>query len=178
MNDDLILRAARLAAIAHNGQKRKWAHFDDSYVSHPMRVAGLVALSSRATPEMVAAAWVHDVLEDTKLIAQDISDACGDKVLELVWELTNASFDSTMKDKPRAERKAADRRKIAGASWEARFIKLADRIDNLRDMNESKAPADFAELYKKESKFLLEVLRGTDTVLEKQLENLIGCVAG
>lgn len=59
MNDDLILRAARLAAVAHNGQMRKWVHLNaDPYISHPMRVAGLVALSLQSTPAMVAAAWL------------------------------------------------------------------------------------------------------------------------
>jgi hypothetical protein len=59
MNDDMILRAARLAAVAHNGQMRKWVHLNaDPYISHPMRVAGLVALSLQATSAMVAAAWL------------------------------------------------------------------------------------------------------------------------
>jgi (p)ppGpp synthase/HD superfamily hydrolase len=125
---------------------------------------------------MIAASVLHDVLEDTALTEDDlIAKGFGGEVVYFVKQMTNASkLDATLKDKPRAVRKAADRAKLANACWEVKMIKLADRIDNLRDMNHSATPADFAVMYKNESKQLLEVLKGTDAELEAQLEKLIG----
>ena len=122
---------------------------------------------------MVAAAWLHDVLEDTNLTEQDlIAKGFNGEVVYFVKELTNASKqDPKMKGRPRAERKAADRMKIAKAPWGARLIKLADRIDNLTDS--FNAPEDFRELYKNESRLLLEALKGTDDELEARLTKLV-----
>lgn len=173
----MILRAARLAAVAHNGQMRKWVHLTaDPYILHPMRVAGLVTLSLWSTPTMVAAAYLHDVLEDTILTEADlIANGFDNEVVWFVKQLTNASkLDPLLAGKPRVVRKAADRVKLASACKEVKLIKLADRIDNLRDMGNSAVPADFAVMYKNESKQLLEVLKGTDSELEAQLEKLIG----
>jgi len=169
MKKDLILEAARLAATAHNGQKRKWAHADESYVLHPMRVAGLVALHPLATPEMVAAAWLHDVLEDTKFTEQDLLDKFGGGVVYFVKALTNPSKGLKL---ARVERKKMDREHLRTGPWGARLIKLADRIDNLRDM--LGAPEDFAAMYREESKLLLEALKGTDEGLEAELAAIIG----
>lgn len=176
MNDDLILRAARLATTVHNGQNRKWGHSADPYIFHPMRVAGLVSLNTFATEEIVAAAWLHDTLEDTTLTeTQLIAHGFGGPVTFFVTQMTNASkVDPAMKNKPRAERKAADRAKIAAAPWEVRFIKLADRLDNVMEMrNDSQTPADFVKLYTGESRLLLEVLKGIDSVLEARLAALV-----
>ena len=173
--DDLILRAARLAATVHNGQNRKWGHFDDPYIFHPMRVAGLVALHSMATPEMVAAAFLHDALEDTKLTENELyAKGFGGEVTYFVVQLTNAS-KSMSKSISRAERKAYDRAKIAKAPWECRYIKLADRLDNLMEMrNDPLTPADFAEIYRGESRLLLDVLKGVDEELESRFAKLVG----
>ena len=175
MSDELILRAARLAAIAHKGQNRKWARNAEPYILHPLRVAGLVALHPYATAEMVAAAYLHDAVEDAKnpeAIKAMIEEGLGLGVLNLVMQLTNASkLDSSMKDKPRAERKAADRAKIAACPWDARYIKLCDRLDNLKDM--LKAPTDFVEIYKNESRLLLEALKGTDNEMEAELAKVV-----
>jgi len=168
----LILRAARFAAKAHLGQFRKHGHADRPYIDHPMRVAGRVSMLSRATPEMVAAAWLHDVLEDTFVRTEMVEDEFGTPVAALVLELTNPG--KAFKELPRAERKAIDRRHLVGASWKARAIKLIDRIDNLREcLDDPQTPPDFLKLYRQESMLLLEVLRGTDEALELELEKLL-----
>ena len=167
-----ILRAARLAGEAHLGQYRKWGHANDPYIWHPMRVAGMVMLVENATPEMVMAAVFHDVLEDTKLTESDlIAKGFGGDVVYFVEALTNPSKGTGL---PRSERKAMDRQHLAGASWEVKVIKLADRLDNLLEMrNDPATPEDFMEVYKGESRLLLATLKGTNNELEDKLAKMV-----
>ena len=66
----IILKAAALAVRAHEGQKRKYTGFP--YITHPARVAGRVGILPVVTEEMVAAAYLHDVLEDTTITKAEI----------------------------------------------------------------------------------------------------------
>lgn len=165
---NVILVAARLAANAHNGQTRKWGHINDPYILHPMRVAGRVAIYPLATEDMVAAAWLHDVLESTKITEQDlIAAGLGGPVIYFVKGLTNPSKGLELS---RDVRKQMDRNYLAKASWEVRFVKLADRLDNIREMNaDPKTPVDFDTLYRQESLLLLDALKGTDKEIENEL---------
>lgn len=119
--------------------------------------------------DMCCASWLHDVLEDCPQIKEEeIVDAVGSRVLSLIKELTNPSKGVKA---PRAVRKQMDRDHLLTVRKEAKIIKLADRICNLRDME--KAPEDFIVLYIAESRALLEVLRNTNKTLEDQLESII-----
>jgi hypothetical protein len=63
---------------------------------------------------------------------------------------------------------------LAKASWGARAIKLADRIDNVREIiYDPETPKDFAKLYLNESRLLLDALKGTDNELEAELAMLV-----
>ena len=115
---------------------------------------------------MVAAGWCHDVLEDTDVTFEQIENILGVDVANLVQEVTNTSRNSKAS---RQERKRIDREHIANISREAKLLKLADRIDNLRDME--KANYNFLRLYLMESQLLLdEALRGVDEVFEEEYE--------
>lgn len=150
-----------MARDAHEGQTRKYT--GRPYIEHPARVAARVAIVQGASPEMVAAAFLHDVLEDTDVSLEEI-ELFSPEAAELVVWLTNPSKGSHL---PRAERKRMDREHIVSAPWEARVIKLLDRIDNLREMEG--APTGFARLYGQESLLLAEALEGTDPILEAEL---------
>jgi len=116
-----------------------------------------------AYEHMIAAAWLHDVLEDTKLTDGDVHAAVGKHVTDLVVELTNASTGSK---EPRAVRKAKDREKLARASREAKIIKMFDRIDNLMDL----APDDsFGIKYAEESILLADAIGGADGGVKAEL---------
>lgn len=155
IEDPLIQGAIDLVASFHSGQKRKYTGFP--YATHCEQVAAWVALAG-GTPAMIAAAWLHDVLEDTGCVPYDISRWCNAEVWRLVEELTDASRPE---DGNRAERKRIDRERLAAASPEAQTIKLADLIDNTLSI--AVYDPSFARVYLDEKRELLKVLtRGDD----------------
>jgi (p)ppGpp synthase/HD superfamily hydrolase len=147
----LIIRAAALAARAHEGQKRKYTGFP--YITHPARVAGRVGIIPGVTEELIAAAYLHDVLEDTKVPREEIERETNAQVAFYVDCMTNKSKSSNL---PRAEQKALDRKHLSEIPDEVKQIKALDRIDNLLEMNE--APEDFKKLYAEESLLLADAL--------------------
>lgn len=155
----MILKAAALAVRAHEGQKRKYT--GQPYVTHPARVAGRVALIPGVTEEMVAAAYLHDVLEDTTTTRDEIEGVTNPQVGFYVDLLTNKSKGSAL---PREERKALDRKHLAEAPIQVRQIKALDRIDNLLEMVD--APKDFRKLYAAESILLADALGDDPLVVE------------
>ena len=167
-----IARAVNLATRAHEGQTRKYGG-NPPYIVHPTRVAITAAMMYQGDnkEDVICAALLHDVLEDTECPPTVIEERCGDAVLRLVQELTNASKSPEHASKPRAIRKQIDRDHLKTASPEAKFLKLCDRLDNLRDM--AMAPGGFRKLYNQESLELLEVLKGVHPELERQMGELL-----
>lgn len=147
----IILKAAALAVRAHAGQKRKYTGFP--YITHPARVAGRVGILPGATEEMVAAAYLHDVLEDTTITREEIEEATNAQVGFYVDCMTNKSKGTGL---PRDQRKALDRKHLSEVPAEVKLIKTLDRIDNLLEMTDS--PADFKRVYAAESLLLADVL--------------------
>jgi (p)ppGpp synthase/HD superfamily hydrolase len=113
---------------------------------------------------MVAAAFLHDVVEDTPHTLDEIVAEFGPEVARLVAELTSPS--KGMKAS-RHERKRIDRDHLATASHEATVIKLLDRIDNLQEMVD--APSNFRRRYCEESRLLADVIGDADPDLKAEL---------
>lgn len=157
--EELIEAAKELAKRAHQGQKRKYTGTD--YFEHPRRVAERVA-ELDGTPEMIAAAYLHDVLEDTQVTDQEILDATNLDVLRLVAELTNRRAKAI-----RIVRKRLDNDRLSGVSPAAKFIKLIDRIDNLREMEG--APENFKRLYAEETFELVKAVGDASESLKSEL---------
>lgn len=168
-NDAVILKAARIASYYHAGQYRKYG-YGVPYIMHPIRVAGLVAIHPDSTSEMVAASYLHDTIEDTKYSAHQLFLDFGEKIYLMVLNLTNPSkqFPHLHRD----DRKKIDREHLARCPREIKLIKMADRIDNLRDV--AQADLDFIVLYSIESSRLLdEALRNVDPVYEEMYEDAL-----
>jgi len=164
----MIIKAAQFAHFYHNGQTRTYTN--KPYITHPIRVAGRVATHQNATEVMVAAAFLHDVIEDCDASYNDILSSFGAEVADLILELTN---DKNAVGN-RAKRKADQRTKIKASSYEAKIIKLIDRIDNLGEIPPS---GDFGVVYAKESLLLLnEALVNTDEELENELRDIINLI--
>ncbi len=123
---DLLEHARSFATIAHEGQMRKDGK--NAYIVHPERVVKILQKAGVVDKEVLAAAYLHDVLEDTPA---DISEF-PERVQKLVRELT----------KPLGTKdKNAYIAGFSGKSQEAVLIKLADRYDNLLDGSTTMKPA-------------------------------------
>lgn len=130
-----VLDAIDLAARAHHGQLRKGPS-GAPYVVHPLRVmSNLVTIGGVTDADVLCAAALHDVLEDTDTPTAVIADRFGEHVLALVRELTKA---------PGLDGEASKRAVIASIpsmSPDAQAIKLADVLANVRDVREDPAPS-------------------------------------
>ena len=148
----MIVEAKMFATAAHAaiGQKRKYS--GDDYIVHPARVASIV-MRHGGTDEMVAAAWLHDTVEDTDVTPILITKMFGVDVADIVEGLTDISLPD---DGNRAKRKSIDRMHSANASTEAQFVKCADIIDNSWDIAEN--DLSFAKVYKSEVFLLLNAM--------------------
>ncbi|MCU0290833.1 MAG: HD domain-containing protein [Thermoanaerobaculaceae bacterium] len=155
-------QARAFATEAHReiGHRRKYTQ--KPYEVHLKEVAAMVA-SVTDDPEMIAAAWLHDAVEDTPLTLDEVESRFGRAVARLVEELTDVSRPG---DGVRSVRKAIDLAHLERASARAKTIKLADLIDNARDITTHNAR--FAAVFIPEMLDLLEVLQeGDPTLLER-----------
>ncbi len=160
MGDILVERAEAFAIAAHEavGQKRKYT--GEPYWHHAQQVAGLVASVVPNDYDMLAAAFLHDVVEDTAITLDTIEMMFGPGVRELVFWLTNVSRPEHGN---RAVRTTLDREHIAQAPARAQTIKLADLIDNTATIVQH--DPDFAKVYLEEKRLLLDVLVRGDVTL-------------
>ncbi len=158
----LVEKAKQFATTSHKRINHLRKYTNQSYTVHLASVANIVA-SVTDDDEMVAAAWLHDVVEDTPATLYDVEKKFGKGVAELVENLTDISLPG---EGNRAARKRLDRQHIARASSRAKTIKLADLIDNALDI--CKHDAAFADLYLQEMSELLEVLDEGDTTLYRR----------
>jgi (p)ppGpp synthase/HD superfamily hydrolase len=158
---DLEARALAFAKAAHESIDQRRKYTGEPYIVHPMAVAELVR-SVPHTPEMIAAAYLHDVVEDTPVTIEDVRAAFGPQVTELVDWLTDVSRPQ---DGNRRVRKEFDRQHLAKAPPAAKTVKLADLIDNTLTIRD-RDPA-FWKVYRREKMALLEVLTEGDQTLWK-----------
>ncbi len=125
-----IMRAGEMARAAHRGQLRKSG---EPYVTHPVAVAGLVAdlgLDARS----VAAALLHDAVEDTGMTLVDITEVLGAQVAAVVDGVTK--LDRLQFDSKEAQQAATVRKMLVAmaSDWRVLVIKLADRLHNMRTL--------------------------------------------
>lgn len=127
-----VIQASELAVFAHKSQYRRGT--DIPYVVHPLRVARVISESK--IPEglkinrraATLAAILHDVLEDSDTDPKIIKKLFGKTVSRIVEELTQ---DKTLPQKKRRKKMVKSCKEMSN---EAKLVKLADREDNLRDM--------------------------------------------
>jgi (p)ppGpp synthase/HD superfamily hydrolase len=165
MTMSLEQRAKEFATRSHEGQVRKYT--GEPYINHPANVVEIVR-SVEHSEEMLAAAWLHDVVEDCGIPASTIHLNFGLGVHLLVDDLTDVS-------KPRhgnrKARKALDLAHTAQAHPMAKTIKLADLIDNTGSI--VKYDPDFAKVYLREKAALLEVLKEGDPTLWERANEIV-----
>jgi len=167
MTETLEERARIFATEAHEraGQKRKYTN--EPYITHPAAVVELVR-SVPHTEEQLAAAWLHDTVEDTGATIDEIYDRFGQEVARYVSFLTDVSKPS---DGTRVQRKAIDREHTYRAPAPVKTVKLADLIDN--GVNILERDPEFARVYLAEKALLLEVLREGDSTLWARADAIV-----
>ena len=128
---ELIARAYRFAARSHAGQLRASG---EPYITHPLEVANILTMMKMDTAS-IAAAVLHDVVEDTDTTLEDIQASFGEDVAQLVDSLTKIS---RIKFRSKQERLAENFRKMVVAmakDLRVILIKLADRLHNMRTIS-------------------------------------------
>lgn len=170
---NIVDRAFIFARAAHTavGQKRKYTGED--YFNHPVEVVEILGWvkyipESMNFEEIVAAALLHDCVEDTQVSIELIQSEFGDDVAGLVAGLTDVSKPE---DGNRAARKEIDRQHTAKQSPACKTIKLADLISNSRSILQH--DKEFAKVYLKEKQLLLEVLKEGDVDLWNTANELV-----
>jgi guanosine-3',5'-bis(diphosphate) 3'-pyrophosphohydrolase len=131
----VILKAFEVGALAHQGQTR---NSGEDYIMHPVAVAQILA-NMRMDHESIAAAILHDTIEDTPLSKEEIESKFGLEIANLVDGVTKLD---KMKFRTRSEADAESFRKLMLAmSRDLRviFIKLADRMHNMRTLDSMSA---------------------------------------
>ena len=147
-----IEKAAEFARLAHESIDQRRKYTNEPYIVHPAKVAQIVSTVTE-DEDMICAAWLHDVVEDTPVTLGQIQSEFGEGVAHLVSGLTDVS---QLADGNRATRMAIDREHTAGTDSITKTIKLADLIDNLDGIVDQSS--GFARTYLAEKELLLTVL--------------------
>ena len=155
----LVVKADAFAAAAHGAIKHKRKYTGDDYIVHPAEVAAIVSTVPH-TDEMLAAAWLHDTVEDTGVSIETIRAEFGAVVAGLVADLTDVSTPDLGN---RAVRKSIDLAHTAKACADAKTIKLADLLSNTASIVEH--DPGFARVYLKEKSAMLAVMTDGDATL-------------
>ena len=134
-----IKKAIQFAARKHHGQMRAETE-PLPYVTHLFSVALLVA-ESGAGDDVIAAALLHDTLEDTETTPEELSAAFGPRVLELVESVSEAKAEDGQK-LPWKDRKEGYLATLAKAPDDALIVAMADKIDNIESKLEGLEAGD------------------------------------
>lgn len=157
----LILAAARFSAERHRNQRRKDADATP-YINHPLSVAALLAEHGIADSEILAAALLHDTVEDTDTSFEELEVTFGARVTAIVAEVTD---DKAL---PKSERKRLQIEHAPHKSPDARLVKIADKTSNLTDIVNSAPgwPLERKQEYFDWAKSVVDPMRGINAELE------------
>jgi guanosine-3',5'-bis(diphosphate) 3'-pyrophosphohydrolase len=160
----LLLSALAFAAHKHRDQRRKDADASP-YINHPIALADvLVNEGGVDEPDVLCGALLHDTVEDTDTTGEELVAKFGERIAGIVLEVTDD------KSLVKAERKALQVEHAAHISREAKLVKLADKICNLRDVA-GNPPAGWSLERRREyfewARQVVDRLRGVHPGLEK-----------
>lgn len=165
----LVSKALAYADAAHGRINHVRKYTGEPYINHLIEVMELVSTVPH-TEEMLAAALLHDTIEDTPITLEDINREFGDTIAKLVMELTDQCHEGN-----RAARKSAEAARLATVSHDAQTIKLADLISNTRSI--LRYDPGFAKVYLTEKTQVLAVMTSGDASLYSLAVSLTGSTA-
>ncbi|XP_074522065.1 guanosine-3',5'-bis(diphosphate) 3'-pyrophosphohydrolase MESH1 [Halichoeres trimaculatus] len=165
----LLLETVNFAAEKHRKQRRKDTE-GTPYINHPIGVARILSHEGGVTDiEVLQAALLHDTVEDTDTSPAELEAKFGSVVARIVQEVTDD------KSLPKQERKRQQVEHAPHCSHQAKLVKLADKLYNLRDLNRCTPVGWTTERVQEYFVWASEVvkgLRGTNSILEEQLDQL------
>ena len=129
LDTSLLDRAIRFAVEAHSGVERRGKGFP--YIVHPMEAMAIVATMT-PDQEVLAAAALHDVVEDTDVTVEEIRAAFGDRVASLVACESDIVLAELSEEASWPVRKQAAIDRLAAASHDAKVVALGDKLSNMR----------------------------------------------
>ncbi len=159
----LMLRALSFAADKHRNQRRKDIQASP-YINHPIDLANILVNEGGVNDvQVISGALLHDTVEDTDTKYDELVEHFGVDIADIVMEVTDD------KSLSKAERKQMQIERAANKSDQAKLVKLADKISNLRDIVKS-PPADWSVERKQQyfdwAKQVIDGVRGVNTRLE------------
>ncbi|PXF48536.1 Guanosine-3',5'-bis(diphosphate) 3'-pyrophosphohydrolase MESH1 [Gracilariopsis chorda] len=164
----LLVRAMDYSAEKHKDQRRKNSN-KHPYINHPVRVARRLIDAEINDVSIIAAALLHDTVEDTDATKEEIKNLFGAEIASIVDEVSD---DKTL---PKEVRKQLQIQHAPSISPQAKAIKLADKLDNLTELLE-KTPIGWeperVEQYFDWAKAVVDGLRGVNPALEQQLDEV------
>lgn len=176
---EILEYVKEFADQCHGAQVRKYS--GERYIVHPVRVMEMVREYNDDLP-VLAAALLHDVLEDTPVTSTEIEAALlqamePDQVartLKLVLELTDVFIRKDYPRLNRRTRKEKEANRLSSVSSDAQTIKYADIIDNVTDI--VREDTDFAKVYVSEARKMLQVMdAGYPSLREKAIAIVDRC---
>ena len=131
LDTELLDRAIVFAVRAHAGTERRGKGFP--YIVHPMEAVGIVATMT-PDQELLAAAALHDTVEDTNVTLEQIREEFGDRIASLVATDSDIPLQDMSREESWRIRKQAAIDRIANASHDAKIVALGDKLSNMRAM--------------------------------------------
>ncbi|KAK7576610.1 hypothetical protein V9T40_012896 [Parthenolecanium corni] len=164
-----LIKCYNFAAIKHKNQRRKDLEATP-YINHPIGVANILTEEGGIYDlDVIKAAVLHDTVEDTDTTFEEIEENFGPKVRSIVAEVTDDKNLSKM------ERKKQQIEHAKRSSFEAKLVKLGDKLYNLRDLD-CQTPVGWTEERVEEyfiwAKQVIDQMRGTNLALEAKLDEL------
>lgn len=166
----LVSEAAELAACRHNGMARK-GRGNEPYINHLAEVANLLATATDgADAELVAAGWLHDTVEDTDTTREELATKFSERVASLVVEVTD---DMSL---PKPQRRQKQIEDAPHKSPDAKMIKIADKISNVRariEPNPSHDERDDLADYAAWAEKVVAGCRGVNSILDAKFDEAV-----
>ena len=129
LNTELLDRAIVFAVRAHTGTERRGKGYP--YIVHPMEAVEIVATMT-SDQELLAAAALHDTVEDTDVTVEQIRVEFGDRVAALVASESDTFEEGVSEEDSWHARKQAAIDRLAKASHDAKIVALGDKLSNMR----------------------------------------------
>lgn len=174
--EEVLKKITEFADQAHGEQMRKYT--PDRYIVHPVRVMEMCRQHTKDLP-ILAAALLHDVLEDTPVTAKDLhiflesvmNPEDASRTVKLVKELTDEFVKSAYPHLNRRKRKAMETERLIKTSADSQTIKYADIYDNcLEIVNHDQ---HFAKVFLSECRNILEKLDKGEPLLREKAKDIV-----